>query len=965
MTSKASSAKPLIYTFLTGLKGPGLAPAIINFIVITLMVVFEPLSTIIAKYPSMDEKGVTFVQKASDLYVYYIYNISDILSVFLLISVCITSLVAAVFSFKFITSKKTVNVYYSLGISRDRLFFGKYLSGALLMVLSIAVPFLLSFILNIIFIGFSMELLVTIAFYIISYSATALVVFSFTAAAFSAVGTLFEAGIFSAVGLAFPTIFFSCLQTLMRVFVNGSPFGSSFFYANSSDDFYRATSEKLIWRFDYLNPLFFDYKTLSQWAAMSIKDRTNPGLGLSSSDALIWFPSLLRALCWIGISVAVMFVGAYVFQKRKAEICGFIGTNKILNAFATFTTGFFFLNVVIDSAKALSTSLMFIIGFAVFAVLYIIIEILLLRDFKAFLRGLYKLPIQMAVAGIIIALFVTGLFGYSSRIPDMSDISRVAVSTVGTGTEYGYLSSGGYGNSLSGSEDFTYTSILGLVDGFKSQSDIKTIQDLHQRLIALGNVNVTKYTDTDVLDERILASTLQFVYTLKDGSTVMRSYDAATPDILKAFLELENTDLFKERLYRVFNERLSDEKQSASIYEATDGAVLEYTKELLRNEDNSISIISQNGLSLLELKLTMAEKAEFVRCIYKDLNKQTPAQKYFPTENPLGIIDFRLPGYFSDGGPAYPGSSEPTVSSKQESDSSLVTDEPSSSTPDDTGSTFDNEVSSSEPAMASKSPLKISPLSASVSTSDVTTEKSAQGITEVEGTQAIAPVTDSTQTQPSEDTTELPGNAALEIQDKIIESEIFEKELGKATKIFNNNTFGALKTSKYSEAISIILTDNMENTINFLKAKGLYEEITDKTVYAQAEIVSTVTYNSNHDYFHYSANTVNRLFCGSFSRKTEQTNNAYVYSEFDQINKYTTSSPADVAEIYKVSRFLYYNNSDTGFYVRFISEDEENTVTMFVPYIMMKDSIINKVKEFEASNSFFKEGQYGGYKVAY
>lgn len=959
MTSKKSLAKPLLYTFLTGLKGPAIAPAAINFIVISLLVLLEPLSTIARDMPSMDDKGGTIVQKASDLYIYYIYNIGDILSVFLLICVCITSLIAAVFSFKFITSKKTVNVYYSLGISRDKLFFGKYLSGALLMVLSIALPFLFSFISNIIFIGYSTELLAAVVFYMLSYSAVALVVFSVTAAAFSAVGTLFEASIFSAVTLAFPTIFFSCLQTLMRVFLNGSPFGASFFYTNSADDFYRASTEKLYWQFDYLNPLLFDYKALSKWAVMGVS-RTNSGLGFNSSEVLSWYPSILRSLCWIGVSIAVMFIGTYIFQKRKAEICGFIGTNKILNSFATFTIGFFFLNVIIDSAsEVLSTTLTLVIGFALFAVLYIVIELLLLRDFKAFVRGLYKLPVEMATAGIIIAVFMAGLFGYSSRMPDISDISKVAVSAVGTGTEYGYLSSGGYGNSLSASEDFSYNSILGLVDGFTSQNDVKAISDLHQRLITLGNVDVTPYTEKEVLgNERILPVTLQFVYTLKDGRTVMRSYDAATSDILKAFLELENTDLYKERLYKVFNEKLSDEISKATLYEAKDEAVLEYTKQAIRNGQNSISIVTQNGLSTLNLTLNMAEKAELARCLYKDLAKRTPAQKYFPAQNPLGIIDFKFMGYFSDSGPALPYATAPFVDSIVGTD--IVSDEDSSSGSSDVS---DNTQSSDDASATQKSPLKISPLSASASTN--TTENSTQEPTTettTEATQAASPVTDTTQTDLSEPDTKVP-----ETTDPSSEPQNGEigEVLDKAVKTYSTFTLRAYKTSKFNEALSIVLTHDMENTINFLKSKGLFEELEDKSDYTQAEIISTATYNSNHEYFNYGVNTVVRFFCGSFTKKPEQSKEEYIYSEFDQINKYTTSSPADVSEIFKASRFLYYNNSDSGYYVRFISKDGNSRVTMFVPYTMLEDSIAKKVKEFESSNSYFADGVIGGYGSKY
>lgn len=969
MTSKTSSAKPLLYTFTSGLKGPAIAPAIINLVIFTLITVVASLVNYVGTVNTNDEFGNIVIKEATELYKYYIYSNGDILSVFLLISVCIASLIAAVFSFKFITSKKTVNVYYSLGISRDKLYFGKYLSGAFLMVLSVAVPFLLSFAANIIFLGYSKELAFTVLFYILSYSATSLVVYSITAAAFSAVGTFFEAAVFSAVGLSFPTIFFSCLQTLMGAFVNGSPFGSAFTYANSEGySFYRITSEKLIWSFDFLNPLLFDYSSLSKWAVMDAHERKNPQLMFNISGDLPWYPSLLRAFCWIIVSLAVMFIGAYIFQKRKAEICGFIGTNKILNTFATFTAGFFFLNVVIALADGyISNVLALVIGFAVFAVLYIVLELVLLRDFKAFLRGLFKLPAEMAAAGIIVAVFMTGLFGYSSKIPAASEISKVAVTPVGITAEYGYLQAASYyGNALSGSEDFSYITSVGLVDGFKSQNDIKTVTALHEKLIELGNIDITPYEDTDVTDDdRIMAVTLQFVYTLKNGKTVMRNYDAASADVLKSFLELESTDLFKERLERVFNEKLSNEKSDKMLDTAQDEDIFEYVKQSLRNDDNTVSIVTQNCLSTLNLTLTMAEKAELERCIYKDLLKRSVDEKYFPKENPLGIIRFEYNGYFKQYGmdPGYQEATRPGQSSDGQSESS---ESEASSESETRQPSSEQTGTSSSPAAPANGSLKISPLSAPVSTTDATepsTEKS---------TEAAVPVTDSTapgQTaEPSlpdtSNTTDTTNNNVIGEEDGEMAGEVLDK----AVKISSQTVISPLLATRYDGIISIILTSDMENTISFLKSKGLYNELPDKSTYSSAEIVSVVNYNSAHPYFSYSANSVNRLFAGSYfvqetSNKDE--NSYYYYSTFDEFNKYATSSKTEISEVFKVSRFLYYNQCDTGYYVRFISADKKDRIVMFVPYSAMPESIRNKVSEFEASNKLYSDNIYGGIRYAY
>ncbi|NLA73426.1 MAG: ABC transporter permease subunit [Clostridiales bacterium] len=948
MTSKTSSSKPLLYTFFRGLKGPALAPAIVNSLIFVLFALLEPLTNYARDISFTNESGELIVQKASEMYKYYLFSASDLVSIFFLIAVCSTSIAAAVFSFSFITSKKTVNVYYSLGISRDKLYFGKFLSGAVLMILSIAVPFLLAFVANIIFIGYSTTLLMVVIFYILSLCATSLIVFSVTAAAFAAVGTFFEAATFSTIILAFPTIFFSSLETFMKKFVHGSPYGSIFRYANSPYySFYQTASEKLIWKFDFLNPLFFDYGILSKWGAMDTANNANPSAATFTRDILplVWYPSILRAICWIFISIAIMFVGTYIFQKRKAEICGFIGINKILNTFATFTVGFFFLNVTIGVASDyLSNILALLIGFAVFTVIYIGLEMLLLRDLKAFVRGLYKLPAQMAVAGAIVAVFMTGLFGYSSKIPNASEITKVAVTPAGLSSEYGYLQNAGY-STLGNWEDFSYTNATGLIDGFTSQKDIKLISALHEKLIKLGVVKLTDYnSDEDIPEnERVLGLTLQFVYTLKNGKTVMRSYNAATPDILKSFLELEDTDFYNQRLKTIFNEKLSDKKPDKSIEDASGDDFLEYAKQVVRNEDNNITIITQNAAATLNLTFTMAEKAELARCLYMDLSKRTAEEKYFPKENPLGIINFSLPNYFPSPNWLDMGETEPGFTSTTE-----PTTEDDSTTQSDTSQALDNQTSTTPTV---NQPVKISPLSAPPQTDpseNTTTEKEES---------TTAPNTDGTTDMP-----QIP-------DDENGEEEMQGTVLNKAIKFDKRTSLQLIPRGFSGDGITmpIVLTSDMENTIRFLKLKGLYNELLDKSSYTSAQVISVVRYNKHNLYMYINNDrysSVDRLFSGSYviepkANKNSQDNMWSVHSLFDDTNNYTALTASEVSELYKASRFVYYNNYDTGYYIRFLTADKTEKITMFIPTSLMPNSIKSKITQFESTNDYYNNSMYG------
>ncbi len=948
MTSKTSSSKPLLYTFFSGLKGPVLAPAIINSFIFIIFTLLEPLTYYIKDSSYTNESGELIVTKATEMFKYFVLSASDLTSVLLLVCVIATSIAAAVFSFNFITSKKTVNVYYSLGISRDKLYFGKYVSGAALMVLSIAIPFLLAFVSNIIFLGYSKTLLMVTLFYILSFSATSLIVFSITAATFSAVGTFFEATIFSTIILAFPTIIFMSFETFMSNFVHGTPYGNVFHYSNlPSYSFYDTAPEKLIWKLDFLNPLFFDYSTLSKWGAMD-PSGVNDTLVLHyrNTEQLSWYPSILKAICWILVSVAIMFIGTFLFQKRKAEICGFIGTNKVLNTFATFTVGFFFLSTAISvTFNHISLLLTLVIAFIIFTVIYIGLELVLLRDFKKFLRGLFKLPIELAVTGAIIAVFITGLFGFSSKLPDASEIVKVAVTPIGISNEYGFSQNVGYSTLSNMTEDFSYSTSTGLVDGFTSQKDIKLISELHEKLIKLGKVKPLEYFDeanaTTPEDERVLKTTFQFVYTLKNGKTLMRSYNAATPDIIKSFLDIEKTDLFSQRLNKVFNEKLSAEKLDIIQDKASDSDFLEYAKQIVRNENNNISILTQNGTSTLNLTFTMAEKAELARCIYMDLSKRTVEEKYFPKENPLGVISFTYEEYFKSDEDFYMNgfTTNPHMDDESTTDES-TTDE---STTNESSTTISDTTSST--STTQKQPLKISPLSAAPFSDEQTSTSS-----EVTTTEQIESTTNTENNIPVPET-EIDEEQEAEAEGIILDNAIkFEKQ--SARHVIGRGPTGY-------NPLQIVLTSDMENTIRFLKIKGLYDELIDKSTYTSAQVISVPRFNRHNAYSsYYKYDSTDRLFSGSYlveqKSSKEQDPYNYFHSNFDNSNNYTALSANEVSELYKASKFIYYNNFETGYYVRFITSDKTEKVTMFIPSALISTGMKNKIEQFESSNDYYK-----------
>ena len=70
-------------------------------------------------------------------YSFYLTDNMQYLRYLLIAAFLILGIIMGIVTFKFMTGKKTMNVYYSLGIKRTHLFTAKYLSGLTLMAVAI------------------------------------------------------------------------------------------------------------------------------------------------------------------------------------------------------------------------------------------------------------------------------------------------------------------------------------------------------------------------------------------------------------------------------------------------------------------------------------------------------------------------------------------------------------------------------------------------------------------------------------------------------------------------------------------------------------------------------------------------------------------------------------------------------------------------------------------------------------
>lgn len=618
MTSQKSSISTFSFTFWSALKGNFILP-LINLIAITFAVPVSCFYTIKQfsgeNYDPRTGMKIDEVRKIADYYKYLIFSdeydgITG--NVLLHLSVIVFSILLGVMLFRFIANKKTVNVFYSLGITRKNLFLSKYLAGLIMLAASIIIPFAVCLLINISKFGSSPELWSAILYHILGYCALSFTAFSLTAAVFSGVGTVVEGITFSGILMLGPTVAIYSLQFLMNKLVLGSPYGH--FY----DSAYQVTNS-LATKLSRFNPLLFLFNHVTVIGALA---RDNP------KDKFIWVaPVYTDVILWFAVATGLFLLGITVFQKRKAEICGFIGANRWLNFAVTFLIGFFPLSIAISSP--LSTVVAVLIGLAIFIVLYSIIDFALIRNLKEWTKGLYKLPIHLGISLLIIVVFATGLFGFSTRMPKNDDIKSAEIAPV---TYSGLINP--YA-SYNGDENFLYSAGQSeLVDDFRTADDLKTIIELHKILMEAGRLPATQGNVDIPVPQLIKRPDIRISYQLKNGKTFNRYYNAVSVANLTAFLALDKTDRYDEIIMQNLTQPITDKDSKKVVSNKT-----------VFQEDTSIIEIIPNTLNVANpLELSAENRKLLLAAIAKDLIGQTVEERFFPKTPSMGAIRFSAGG---------------------------------------------------------------------------------------------------------------------------------------------------------------------------------------------------------------------------------------------------------------------------------------------------------------------------------
>lgn len=518
----------------------------------------------------------------------------------------VISILLGVLLFRFVTNKKTVNVYYSLGIKRADLYTARLLAGVFMMLAAVLVPLAVSLGLNLHYFGSSVMLWRTFLFYAVHNVICVLAGLTISAAVSSCVGTVVESIGFSAVLAAFPSVVTMCVNYGVPAILNGAPsktyydiypvassFGENYLDMTNSTLFGRAIA--------HINLLMLNRSSFINSSSIE---------AMTKEAAKKWAaPSLTPYILWAVLIAAFFVFGLFMFKRRKAEICGFPGRSAVLNfvlcmiaSFGAASLIIYFIAYTSQISRWIMIALVIVAAFLVFVILDVILHL----SFKA-LKKDWKIGLVHVglMAAFLLSLY-TGFFGYSSRVPDVQSIESASISApnalmgsykLGNGLRSGYNSNLYYFGE-DGLKDYYYVGNRSnsLVEDFKDKDDINTVREIHKAMIKAGNINEMN-CDPDDYSKRVTSQKVIIKYKLKNGRELVRVYNYVPLTDYPTLYTLEDTknwnSKIKNELLNIDSENVIPILFSAQMDKRT-AVDEELTAGLARAIYNDISTLSSD-----------------------------------------------------------------------------------------------------------------------------------------------------------------------------------------------------------------------------------------------------------------------------------------------------------------------------------------------------------------------------------
>lgn len=539
----------------------------------------------------------------------------------------LTSLV--LFSFMF--SKKSVNVYFSMGITRTRLFLNRILAGVISLLIGVGVPLIITLIINVVKFGSSKHIYEVFFYLTLSMFTSGLSGFAIGSLASTVSGSIIEA-VITSVSIAFiPSCFYSAGVDAQQAFLKGFVRQSSYLRFSSV---LSPVSFAIDLNKNRFNDDRNDMSPLEYLSAM-LEGKSVP------KELKVDFDVLAPVILWLVVSIALIGLGFLLMNRRKAENANSFGKFFVSSAI----NGTFVFSIFLYIAVSIGTniyvykndnifgifyqnlSLILFISLICLFVIFFLAELIIRRKIKG---ALHTLPIVAFLISVTIFYSVylsSEHFGTYNKLPSQDKIESVSFDYKDARQLFAYRAVNSNYDNVYSVNDYGYES--------KNADDIKLAIELFEA--AKGEKYDKNSSDYD--------GGMDFVFKLKDGTVIKRSFDIYTKSVAMDI----NRKSYESNYYKgLLKALLIDEyKQPDDVDPELDGSYYIDDNSFLKGEFKIYDWYYVGPSLMFEdydrfenvVVLPPIEDTEGLRkALYEDLIKLPYDKAYNNTSRPLGAL---------------------------------------------------------------------------------------------------------------------------------------------------------------------------------------------------------------------------------------------------------------------------------------------------------------------------------------
>ena len=422
--------------------------------------------------------------------------------------------IVAILGFRYLYSRKMVDLYHALPVKRSRLFLITYINGLLIWL----VPMLLSVLLTLIIMfanlaacgipGTFGSVFITAMSTIPTYLIAFLTVYHLCLVCVMLSGNAINALCSSAIIGTIAVIVYAIILEFSGVFFD------TFVDLNIRVD-------QVVWASPLVSPIYI----LSDGTYVI----TDSGIQLSESG----FTNAGLFYTYCLLMILFLFFAAYqLYKKRPSELAEhgvdspvFQSILRICGAFVAAMCGAIIFRSILDK-EAIGWQLFGIVLCGGFA--FGVLDIILHMNFRSFFLHKLQMAITVIVSGLFLLLFVWDFVGYDTRLPDKSDIATASV-------------------SLSRFRDSNWDwefdkNGIGYYSEDESPMDYRDIDTLYPLLETLAQ------EEHQIIGQYVTSTNIEL--TLKSGEIFKRRYYLYESDV-DALRKIVNSDEFRTAWYPV------------------------------------------------------------------------------------------------------------------------------------------------------------------------------------------------------------------------------------------------------------------------------------------------------------------------------------------------------------------------------------------------------------------------------